>query len=288
MTRFSPRRILCPVDFSDPSAAALRVAGGLAEAFGAEVSVFHAQRLEVPVYFTVAQTRALKLQLRRSSRAARNAMKDFAAKYLPEDVARTLSLVDRYPVTAILRAAKQWRADLIVMGTHGRTGLSRIRLGSIMESVLCQISGPILTVGPSVKLTARLGKIRRVLSPVDFSGLAREAFDYASDLVEKTGGELIATHIVENPLEISTEQAKDKMCEWVPPRTRARCRVREVVREGTPAERIIAEARDSQADLIVQGARPRGFWGALIFGSTTEAVMRGAACPVLTIIRSDS
>jgi nucleotide-binding universal stress UspA family protein len=288
MAKFSPQRILCPVDFSGPSAAALRVAGGLAQIFGAEVEVLHAQRLEAPVYFTAAQTQALKAQLRKSLRAGRNLLENFASSHLPDGVARNFSVVEEEPVSAILHAFKRSRADLIVMGTHGRTGLTRIRLGSVMESVLRQISGPIVTIGPKVKLTARLGKFRRVLSPIDFSDLAREAFGYASEVAEKAEGELIAAHIVEPLLEGQSARAENILCDWVPPETRARCKIREVVREGSPAERAIAEARNERADLIVQGAKPRGYWGALIFGSTTEAVIRGAACPVLSVIRRDN
>jgi nucleotide-binding universal stress UspA family protein len=288
MARFSPQRILCPVDFSGPSSAALRVAGKWALIFGAEVEVLHAQRLEAPVYFTAAQTQALKGQLRKSLRAGRNLLEKFSAAHLPEGVARRLSVIEEEPVSAILREFKRSRADLIVMGTHGRAGLSKIRLGSVMESVLRQISGPIVTIGPNVKVTARLGRIRRVLSPIDFSGLAREAFGYASDIAERAEGELIAAHIVEESREGENSKAEKILCDWVPPKTRARCRVRELVRAGSPAELVIAEARGARADLIVQGAKPRGYWGALIFGSTTEAIIRGAACPVLSIVRKDT
>jgi len=54
MAEFNLKRVLCPVDFSDPSAAALRMAGGVAKAFGAEITVLHTQFLEAPVYFTAA------------------------------------------------------------------------------------------------------------------------------------------------------------------------------------------------------------------------------------------
>lgn len=282
---FEPRRILCPVDFSPQSGAALRVAGGLARAFGAELTVLHASQLEVPLYFTVAQVSALKAQLRKSLRAGRKLLEDFADRHLPQDVARKITVVEEDPVTAILRVYKRSRGDLIVMGTHGRTGLSRIRLGSVMESVFRQVSGPIVTVGPNVKLPAKLGKIQRVLSLIDFSDLAREAFSYASEVAEKAEGDLIAAHIVEKDETGSSTQAESALCDWVPAETRNRCMVREVVRRGSPAERVIEVARNERADLIVQGARPRGYWGTLIFGSTTEAVIRGASCPVLSVIR---
>ena len=284
MARFSPSRILCPIDFSEHSAAALRMAGSLARTFGAEVRVLHAQRFEAPVYFTSAQLQALKTQLRRSLRSAREFVEDFTAQHLPEDVARSMQVVEQDPVEAILDTHKEWRADLLIMGTHGRTGLTRIRLGSVMESVFRQVQGAILTVGPGAKV-GPLGPIRRVLTPIDFSKMSRETFQYAVDLAEQAGAEVIAVHILEHPPEGGHDQVASDLCDWVPPPARARCSVHEVVREGTPADRIVAEAKTSRADLIVLGARPRSYLGELVFGSTTEAVIRTAPCPVLSIIQ---
>jgi nucleotide-binding universal stress UspA family protein len=283
---FEPQRVLCPVDFSPQSGAALRVAGGLAAAFGARLTVLHASQIEVPLYFTVAQVAALKAQLRKSAKASRAYLEEFAAQHLPAGSSYSLSLPEGDPVAEILKAVKKSRDGILVMGTHGRTGLSRIRLGSVMESVFRQMMGPVVTVGPQVKLTAGLGKIRRVLAPVDFGEPAREAFGYAATLGEKTGAELVAMHIVEESSEGQRKKMEGVLCDWVPPEVRAHCRVREVVQEGRAAERVIAEARSARADLIVQGAQPRSYWGSLIFGSTTEAIIRGATCPVLSIIRA--
>ncbi|MBZ5513652.1 MAG: universal stress protein [Acidobacteriia bacterium] len=282
MAGFLPQRILCPIDFSETSAAALRVAGAVAQLFGAEVRVLHAQRLEAPVYFTSAQLQALKTQLRRSLRSAREFVADFASRHLPEGLPWSVRVVEQDPVEAILKMHKEWGADLLVMGTHGRTGLTRIRLGSVMESVLRQIRGPILTVGPGAKVSP-LGSIRRVLTPIDFSESSRETLSLAVALAGKAKAEVIAVHILERPAEEG--QATSALCDWVPPEARTHCTVREVVREGKPAERIIAEAKTSHADLIVLGARPRSSLGRLVFGSTTEAVIRSAACPVLSIVQ---
>jgi len=287
MARFSPERILCPIDFSGHSAAALRMAGSLARTFGAEVRVLHAQRLDAPVYFTSAQLQALRTQLRRSLRSARKFVEDFIDRHLPEDVARSVRLLEQEPVEAILRMYKEWRAELLVMGTHGRTGLTRIRLGSVMESVFRQVQGPILTVGPGAKVPP-LGSIRRVLSPIDFSAMSRETFQYSVDLAEQANAEVIAVHILEQTPEGRREQAVGALCDWVSPQARARCSVHEVVRDGTPPARIVAEAKTSRADLIVLGARPRSYLGGLVFGSTTEAVIRTAPCPVLSIIQRPS
>jgi nucleotide-binding universal stress UspA family protein len=286
MVTFQPKHILCPIDFSEHSAAALRMAGGVAKAFGAEVNVLHAQRLEAPVYFTVAQTQALRAQLRRSARAARAFVSDFVAKNLPEDVAHTVLLVEDDPVLAVLHAVKGLPAGMVVMGTHGRTGLARIRLGSVTESVLRQVGVPVLTVGPSIKPTRSLGLIRRVLCPVNYADSARVAFEHAAALAARTHAELIAAHVLEPAMEEgqTLEEARRKLCDWAAPEVRSRCTLKEVVRRGHAAQQVVAEAKEARADLIVVGAHPRSLLGTILFGSTTEFVIRNASCPVLSVI----
>jgi len=288
MAEFDLKRVLCPVDFSAPSAAALRLAGGMAKTFGAELTVLHAQHLEAPVYFTAAQMQALKAQLRRSLRVARASVADFVARYLPEDLPRAIEVVEDDPVAAILRAAKNSKAGLVVMGTHGRTGLAKVRLGSVMESVLRQTNVPILTVGPGIKSVASLGTIRRILCPVNYTSLAKSAFEHARELAERTGAELILIHIAEQSTPgQGLDEARRALCDWVAPDVRERCSVKEVVRQGNSAEQIVAEAKSSGADLVVIGAQPRESLGAMLFGSTTEAVIRRAPCPVFSVVRRE-
>jgi len=283
MSRFAFRRILCPIDFSEQSTTALGLAGSLAGSLGAEVRVLHAQRFDAPVYFTSAQLQSLRKQLRRSQRAAQKFVEDFAARHLPDIVARSVRIIEGDPVEAILSSHRDWGADLLVMGTHGRTGLTRIRLGSVMESVLRQMKGPMLTVGPGS--TAPPGAIRRILSPVDFSDLSREALRYSVDLAERTGAEVTALHILGESPEGGRDQAASALCDWIPPADRNRCSLHEVVREGGTSESIVAEARRLRAGLLVLGAQPRSYLGRLVFGSTTEAVIRTAPCPVLSLIQ---
>jgi nucleotide-binding universal stress UspA family protein len=282
MRTFRPRHILCPVDFSSHSELALRLAGGIAAAFGADVIVLHAQRFEPPLYFTEAQTASLKAQLRRSLRAARSFLEDFAQKQLPNGLPRSVEVVEADPVPAILEFCKKSPADLIVMGTHGRTGLTKIRLGSITESVLQQITIPIITVGPQVTPFPAGGRIRRILSPVDYSDLARAAFEHAVVLSQKLKAELVVTHVVEAGGTL--DEARQALCDWVPAGVREQCSFKEVVRQGEPAEQILQELKKSRADLLVIGAAPRNVLGAMLFGSTTEKLIRSAPCPVFSVI----
>jgi len=283
ISNFAPKHILCPVDFSEHSAAALQVAGVIAKTFGLEVVVLHVQRLEAPAYFTVPQTQALRTQLRRSVRAATKHASEFAHKCLPTLVAHRVMVVEDDPVSAILKTQQEIGADLIAMGTHGRGGLARVRLGSIAESVLHQAEVPILTVGPHTKLPPTVEAIRRVLCPVNYSPSSQTALDLAAALAAGTGAELIVAHIDETLLGKSAQDSLQQLCDWIPATVRAHCAVKEVVKQGSAAEQIVEEAVKSHADLLVIGAQPRSLLGAVLLGSTTELVIRSASCPVLSV-----
>ena len=256
----------------------------MARAFGGRIVLLHAQRLGIPVYFTKSQARALKAQFRRSARTAWRFANDFAAQHLPEDVGRTILLLEEDPVEAVLRVAKELHAGLVVLGSHGRTGLARIRLGSVTESVLRQVGTPALTLGPHVHPSPRLGQIRRILCPVNYTALARAAFDDAVGLAEKTRAELVLVHVMEHP----GAHEDGKLTEWARAESGSRCAVKEVILKGVAAEQIVNEARHCHADMIVQGAQPRSFVGTVLFGSTSELVIRKASCPVLSVIRKDT
>ena len=283
ISNFAPKHILCPVDFSEHSAAALQVAGVIAKTFGLEVVVLHVQRLEAPAYFTVPQTQALRTQLRRSVRAATKHASEFTHKHLPALVAHRVMVVEDDPVSAILKTQQEIGADLIAMGTHGRGGLARVRLGSIAESVLHQAEVPILTVGPHTKLPPTVEAIRRVLCPVNYSPSSQTALELAAALAAGTGAELIVAHIDETLLGKSAQDSLQQLCDWIPATVRAHCAVKEVVKQGSAAEQIVEEAVKSHADLLVIGAQPRSLLGAVLLGSTTELVIRSASCPVLSV-----
>lgn len=286
LVNFPPKRILCPVDFSPHSSAALRETGKLSTAFGADVVVLHAHHLEAPAYFTAAQTKALREELRKSAQAGRAHLAEFTASHLPGSVRRSIVLLDEDPVSAILRHIQKSAIDLVVMGTHGRTGLTRIRLGSVMESVLHQIKIPLITVGPHVKASFLSGPVRRILCPVSLNRSTQTAFEYATQIAHKTGAELIVLHVTEGETGSAetTERLQDKLCDWIPPDVRRQCSIQEAVRQGNAVEQIVTHASESEADLLVIDAYPKNVLRIALFGSTTEGLIRNASCPVVTII----
>ena len=284
MSDFEPRRILCPIDFSRHSAAALRVGGVMAKLFGAELAVLHVQSVEAPVYFTTAQLQGLKSQLRRSIGAARKEAAKFVTQHLAAEVKQSVTVVEAIPVAAILKKAREWKAGLIAMGTHGRGGLQRVLMGSVAESVLHNTAVPILTVGPRTNLGSPIKAVRRVMCPVNFSPMSQTALEHAGAVAMAAGAELVVAHIVEAPIKSTEQDLVKRMCEGIPAEVRAHCTVKEVVKQGNAAEQIVEEAAKCPADLLVIGAQPRTFLGSFLFGSTTEAVIRSATCPVLSVV----
>ena len=147
MVNFEPRRILVPVDFSDCSRASLDVAVDLAARFGSEIEALHVW--ETPIYVTPDLMLWTPEQGKRS-------LSDFAHTHAGQAMDQLLESVERQGVKVhgrvdtggitdvILRAAAD--AELVVIGTHGRTGLAHVLLGSVAERVVRQSPCPVLTV----------------------------------------------------------------------------------------------------------------------------------------------
>ncbi len=172
------------------------------------------------------------------------------------------------------------------MGTHGRTGLSRVRLGSVMESVLRQAEIPVLTAGPRMHSAAVPGTLKRILYLVDLKDTVRPGLAHATSLAEKTGAEIVLLHVAPAGAGHAAPlgDIRQQLCDWVPPEVRRRCSVQESVRSGDPGSESVAYIEESRPDLVVVDARPRNVLSSILFGSTTEAVIRNSPRPVLSVI----
>lgn len=141
----APNKILVPTDFSEPSNAALEYAVTLAEKLGAGVHVVHA--FELPIVGFPDGTLTITAEMAsRIIDAAQKALDDLVEKYSARGFQLTTSLEQADPRDGVLAAAKKAGADLIVMGTHGRRGISRALIGSVAEGVVRRSTVPVLTV----------------------------------------------------------------------------------------------------------------------------------------------
>lgn len=294
-------RVLCPVDFSAASAHALRYACQLASAHGAQLLLQH---VYTPPALPDVAFAATTAELNRLS----DETKAFAQREGCSDPRLTVAIdVGRAADEIIGRVARE-DIDLLVMGTHGASGFTRLVLGSVTEKVLRQVRCPVLTVPPHATEALTVIPFRRILCAVDFSDWSLAALDQAATLAAPSGATLIAMHVIEWPWaeppaptfdELPARQA-DALQEYrryviaqATARLRAaiatvvedRCPVTIEIAHGKPHVQLLRLATEGQADLIALGVHGRSKLDLAVYGSTTSQVVRHASCPVLTVRR---
>lgn len=138
------KRILVPVDFSDASGRALATALDLAADLGAEIKVIHIHQVQAQ-YMIEGGLYAPELDEDELIEKRKKELDKFVEEHKRDlDIAREVRA--GLPEKEILDIARDFKADLIVMGTHGRTGLSHLLMGSVTENVLRHADVPILSV----------------------------------------------------------------------------------------------------------------------------------------------
>jgi nucleotide-binding universal stress UspA family protein len=299
-----PRRILCPIDFSEFSRRALDHALAVARCYRSTVTALHVVAptpVVAPVpYFFGADAPPPPMMLPPADREAIAAQLRQLVDAEQVPGIRVDTLIAEAPVAyrEILVQAERLGADLVVIGTHGRSGFERLFLGSTAERVLRKATCPIMTVPPKAPEAMPRGPVpfTRILCAVDFSDSSSLGLDYAVSLARESKAALTLAHVIETrplyydfspPVAIDLtawlEEARTRLHDMVPDAARASCAVAEAVREGSAHHEILALAGELESDLIVMGVRGRGAADLWFFGSTTHHVIREARCGVLTV-----
>jgi len=281
MSELAPRLILCPVDLSPASPTVLGWARLFAKTYNAKIEVVHADWMEYPPYFLPSQTEELAAEARKHSAALDKILSELAQDSLGANAHRNITILEGHPIEAILKYAEERHPDLIVMGSHGRSGVARMRLGSVAENVMRQAAVPTLVVRTFGDKSAP-PSISRVLCPVNFTEHGFRCLELSAEVAARFGAELVVMHSVEQEY-ADLEENRDRLCQWVPEAVRRHCYVTEAVRHGNPAEQILMAARDRAVDLIVLSAQQRPFLEFTTLGTTTERVMRHADSAVLVL-----
>jgi len=291
------RRLLCPVDFSDFSKQALDLAMVIARWYEAEIVVVHVVPI-VPTVLpfpsaTIPDVGALDPQV------AGRELQSFVEAAGPAPPRPQTIVRMGAPAPVILDLAREVNADLLVLGTHGRTGFERLMLGSVTEKVMLKATCPVLTVPRAVDGGAQAPVFRRIVCGMDFSEAALRGLKFALSLCAEAGGHLTLLHAVEWMPEASlpglpefdlkqfgaslVSEAQSRLEQLVPAETRDWCEINSSVRIGKPYVEILRTAAEESTDLIVLGVQGRGPLDRMLFGSTTQHVVRKAPCPVLTV-----
>ena len=300
------RRILCPVDFSDCSRRALDHAVTIAGWYESTVTLLHVcAPVPISAYATVAPMMPPTLVSGENRNDVLEAMKRFSATVDGTAVPLAFELGEGDAANEIVSSAATASSDLIVMGTHGRSGFERLILGSVTEKVLRKAASPVLTVPPRVgdATSPPHATFKRILCAVDFSECSMRALDYAMSLAQESNSALTVLHVIEplpatafdghevvladytlrDYLATAEKEGKTNLAKAIPDRARDFCQIETMQTVGKPYREILRVAAENASDVIVIGVHGRGVVDLFFFGSTAQHVVRQAACPVLTM-----
>jgi nucleotide-binding universal stress UspA family protein len=282
--RIALKNILFPTDFSPASSAALPFALTLARIYGSTLLVTHVIPPE-PRRQVVADR--LPAQ---DARAWQEAQHKLAGVTQDRSIGDTpcKALVDQGDLADVIPAMiSEQEVDLVVLGTHGRRGVSKLVLGSSAEKIYRSAQCPVLTVGP--KVHASVWELHRILCPIDVVEDPKPCLHYALSLAEESQAEFIVLQAV--PLvpwqhRASVEaQMRSRLETLIPDQARDWCTPQFLVRWEHPAEAVLLAAAEREVDLIVMGvrkARAARLSSHLPWPVASEVVSR-APCPVLTV-----
>ncbi|MEP7118227.1 MAG: universal stress protein [Acidobacteriota bacterium] len=300
------KRILCAVDFSNHSRRALDHAVAIARQYESAVTavyVFPPSPAPAAGMGAMAIPQMMLTDVDRE-RLVRD-LRAFAAVESAPGVVIDAVLREGYPATEIVDCAAALGANLIVMGTHGRSGVERLLLGSVAERVLRRAQCPVLTVPAGEPDAVPLGYpiFKSIVCPIDFSAASLLALDYALAMAREADAHLTILHVValsleQTMLDAASTEGSETLAEFrrrteedlkaqlqatVPADAADYCRVDTLMTRGKPGVEVVRTAIARHADLIVMGVHGRGLIDVILFGSTAQHVVRAAHCPVLTI-----
>ncbi|HEY3497285.1 MAG TPA: universal stress protein [Polyangiaceae bacterium] len=297
----STHEVLVALDFSDGSRAALEQAAFIAKQTRAGLHALHVW--QVPEFVPPnARANDASTLAKAVETQARRDLDSFVFDARASGIAIDQAFTEcGLPSAVIVEVAKRGAYELIVLGTHGRTGIAHALLGSVAERVLRRAPCPVLVVRADAPKPRAL---RRILAPVDYSEGARRALTCALDFSRSFGAEVEVVHVWDRPSyvsgdvivhgpgenrrslgELMRENAAREMQEFLGTVTRAAeaPRLSQRLLSGEPASTLIAELEKGEHDLVVLGTHGRSGFRRLLLGSTTEKLVRYSAVPVLVV-----
>jgi nucleotide-binding universal stress UspA family protein len=303
MKKLSIKNILVPIDFSRLSVQTIETAKCMAQRFGATIHLAHVHHWQYPADFMGPVI---------SSRFLPQSFEDYRNEQLAEQlktVARKAGLSSRDKLHLrtgasafheVCRLAQEIPADLIVMPTHGYTGLKHVFLGSIAERIVQHAPCPVFVVrqlgkGP----TAKKCIYKKIVVPVDFSECSREGLEYAIGFSDEFGASIILAHAtylgyiysaegtalydVPGLQKAARENAERQMQRLVRAVKFGAVKFETVFTEGSPVLDICDFAKDHNVDLIITSTHGLTGFEHVLIGSIAEKVVRHAPCSVLVV-----
>jgi nucleotide-binding universal stress UspA family protein len=299
-------RLVLATDFSAAARLALEHAVAIATRFQARLYIFHA--IDVRDGDSQGNESLADDFYELAERRAREELEALRARLGPPAIhPGPISIVETVRIGApsdeIVGFAGEKEADLVVVGTKGRTGLARVLVGSVAESVVRRAPCPVLAVRvpESAAPPVNPPSFARIVCAVDSSDSSRAALRASCDLADRFDAEVVAVTVVDDylvaqattlsPLDAVAlerrfvEIAHDNLERCVEETVGAKCGkgIRRRVETGRPAESIARAAELEGASLVACGTHGRSGIVRALFGSVAEKIVRLSPCPVLTV-----
>jgi nucleotide-binding universal stress UspA family protein len=296
------KNVLFATDFSPTSEAALPYAAAICRRFGATLHLAH-----------VLSDASLLMMTGGVDYVSMGTLYDDAQNEAKERLELVSLQLGGVPHQCYVRHGAVWKnlagivgenqIDMIVVGTHGRTGLGKLLLGSVAEDILRHAACPVLTVGPKISGHAKIPGVhggahdvapadldlRQIVFATNFAPNAARAVAGAVSLAQEFHSRLTLLHVLEHYTELGSEPAPieaslRRLLELVPANATLHYAPERTIEFGNPSEQILKVAAQQDADLIVLGARSNIEVGTThLPWSTTHHVLAKAHCPVLTV-----
>ena len=297
------KNVLFATDFSATSEAAVPYAAAICRRFGSTLHVAH-----------VISEASVLMMTGGVDYVSVGTIYEDAHTEAKEKIQQIAERLEGIPLRSYIGHGQVWKnlagivaendIDLIVVGTHGRTGLGKLFLGSVAEDILRHAPCAVLTVGPKVEGRAKLPaltahgrdlappelEIRQILYATNFSRTSLSVAPYAVALAEEFQARLSLMHVIEDYTSLGTrpgpiEDGVLRLKNLVPKDAGLQYTPENVLEFGEAPRCILKAAEEREADLLVLGAHSSEEWpGAThLPWSTAHKVIAHAKCPVLTV-----
>lgn len=293
------QHILCATDLSDFSNSAVLQAIEMAKEFGSTCSICHVIDLPLITMHGAAYVYQ-EDQIDEMKAGALDQIRGLVA----ESQLNWEAIVEVGPVSSTLcRLAAEKKADLAIVSTHGLSGLKRLFLGSVTERLLRTIDCPLLVVTCSESGDVPVEQFKgfgfkQILVGCDFSADSKRAVEYGLSLAQEFEAGIHLVHVVEpfvyqdtmhpefsisETLVDASSGCRSRLETLVPEEAHHWCKVTFACEKGKPFQALQSYAERHQVDLIVLGVRGHSLVETMLLGSTTDRVIRGVSCPVLSV-----
>jgi nucleotide-binding universal stress UspA family protein len=300
MKKLSIKNILVPIDFSKLSVEAIAIAKWLAQRFRATIHLTHVHQWQYPADFMGPVISSEFLPEERQDKRLAEELKSIANKAGLSSRDQTHLRKDISAFHEICKLAREISADLIVLPTHGYTGLKHVFLGSTAERVVQHAPCPVFVVRQAGKRSAKENPdYKKILVPVDFSGCSQKGLQYAIGFANELEAEitlLYATYLgyvyssegtalydIPGLQKAARENAERQMRKLVRAVKFGSVKCETVFTEASPVLDVCAFAKDHGVDLIITSTHGLTGFEHVLIGSIAEKVVRHAPCSVLVV-----